>query len=176
MISFLLVGNVFAVMTDAECAQKAKNFTECNKSEGCEWNGNECVAKIALNEETDKDTEYELNNKIPKVSCGSGTGMITGIPKKIPELTSTVVTIIYIAIPVILVLLGSIDLFKGIAAGKEDEMKKGQKMFVKRLVTAAIVFFVVVIIKFVISLVADTNTTNIVDCIDCFVSNSCKEE
>ena len=117
-----------------------------------------------------------VDSSTNKVYCGEGEGSFTGIPKKIPELTSLAITIIQIAIPVILVIMGSLDLFKGITAGKEDEIKKGQQMFIKRLVTGAIIFFVVVIIKFLISIVADTNVTNMVDCIDCFISNSCKED
>lgn len=101
-----------------------------------------------------------------KVSCGN----ITGIPEKIPELTSFAVTLIQIAIPVVLILLGTIDLFKGITANKEDEIKKGQQMFIKRLIYGAIIFFVVIAVKFVISIIADATTTeNIVDCIDCFI-------
>ena len=102
-----------------------------------------------------------------KVSCGD----ITGIPEKIPELTSYVMTLIQIAIPVVLVIMGSLDLMKGITAGKEDEMKKGQQMFVKRLVVAVLIFVVVVIVKFLISVIADS-TDNIVECIDCFLSGT----
>lgn len=105
----------------------------------------------------------------PKVSCGN----VTDIPRKIPELTSMVVTIVQIAVPVILVVMGSMDLFKGITAQKEDEIKKGQQMFIKRLVVGALIFFVVVIAKLLISVVADTGSTNIIECIDCFLSNSC---
>ena len=105
----------------------------------------------------------------PKVSCGN----VTDIPKKIPELTSMAVTVIQIAVPVILVVMGSMDLFKGITAQKEDEIKKGQQMFVKRLVIGALIFFVVVIAKLLISVVADTSSVNIIECIDCFLSNSC---
>ena len=105
----------------------------------------------------------------PKVSCGN----VTDIPKKIPELTSMVITMIQIAVPVILVIMGSLDLFKGVTAGKEDEIKKGQQLFVKRLIVAGIIFFVVVIAKFVISIVADTSSANIIECIDCFTSNNC---
>lgn len=107
------------------------------------------------------------------VSCGNGNGMIKGIPGKIPELTSFVFTLIQVAVPVILVIMGSIDLFKGITAQKEDEIKKGRQMFIKRLAVAAIIYFVVIIVKFLISIVADTNVSNMVDCIDCFVSNDC---
>jgi len=105
-----------------------------------------------------------------KVSCGN----VTNIPSKIPELTSLAITMIQIAVPVILVIMGSLDLFKGITAGKEDEIKKGQQMFIKRLIVGALIFFVIVIAKFLISIVAEADTANIVECIDCFLSNDCK--
>jgi len=105
-----------------------------------------------------------------KVNCGN----ITNIPAKIPELTSYFITLVQIIVPVILVIMGSIDLFKGVTAQKEEEIKKGQVLFVKRLVVAAIIFFVVVVVKFIVSVVADTSSANIVECIDCFFSNSCK--
>ena len=107
---------------------------------------------------------------VAKVSCGN----ITGIPKKIPELTSLAITIIQIAVPVILVVVGSLDLFKGVTAGKEDEIKKGQQTFIKRLVIGALIFFIIVIVKFLVSVVASGSDTNIIECIDCFLSEKCK--
>lgn len=107
------------------------------------------------------------------VDCGN----VTDIPKKIPELTSFAVTVIQIAVPIILVIMGSIDLFKGITAQKEDEMKKGRQMFIKRLIVAAIIFFVIAITKFFVSIVSDSDDKdNITDCIDCFLSKTCKNE
>lgn len=106
---------------------------------------------------------------IEKVSCGN----VTGIPKKIPELTSFAITIVQIAVPVILVLIGSFDFFKAVTAQKEDEMKKAQSLFVKRLIIAGLIFFIVVIVKLIVSAVADASSANIVDCIDCFISGSC---
>ena len=118
-----------------------------------------------------------IDARTNKVYCGSEEqGRITGIPKKVPELTSAAVTIIQVAIPIILVMLGTLDLFKGITAGKEDEIKKGQQLFIKRLAVAAVVFLIVIIVKFFISVIADTNQTNIIDCIDCFIDNDCEED
>ena len=115
----------------------------------------------------------DVSAEVTKVTCGN----ITGIPKKIPELTSFIITVVQIAVPVILVVLGTLDLFKGVTAGKEDEIKKGQTMFIKRLVLGAIIFFIVVISKFLISIIADTDKTNIIECIDCFIDSAdCKEE
>ena len=111
-------------------------------------------------------------NAATKVKCGN----ITDIPAKIPELTSFVVTLVQIAVPVVLIITGMLDLLKGITAQKEDEIKKGQQMFIKRLILGALIFFVIVIVKFAISLVADSSTSNIVECIDCFVDNDCKRQ
>ena len=106
---------------------------------------------------------------VTKVSCGN----ITGIAAKIPELTSFAMTMIQIAVPIILVIVGSLDFFKAITAQKEEEMKKGQQIFVKRLIIAGIIFFTIVIAKVVISVVADSSSANIIDCMDCFLSNDC---
>ena len=111
---------------------------------------------------------------ITKVSCGN----VTCIPRKVPELTNDIVNVLQIAVPVILVLVGSIDLIKGITAGKDDEIKKGQRIIIKRLILAVIIFFLVILTKFVVSLVdSQTSSNNISQCIDCFMVdvNKCTE-
>ncbi len=114
-----------------------------------------------------------LFNILTKVSCGR----VTNIPYKIPHLTAELVTILEIAVPIILIIIGSIDLVKGIMAQKEDEIKKGQQIFVKRLIAAAIIFFVVAIVKLVVSVVSDSmDNADMVECIDCFISGVCKSE
>ena len=116
---------------------------------------------------------YDNYNKNGLVSCGEGSTMIEKIPSLIPKVVSIAYTMIQIAVPVVLVIMGSLDLFKGISAQKEDEIKKGQQMFVKRLVAAALVFFVFVIVKVVISFVADSSSNSIMDCAQCFIENEC---
>lgn len=111
------------------------------------------------------------------VSCGDGDNMITGIPKLLPQVVSITYTLIQVIIPILLVIFGSLDLVKGITAGKEDEIKKGQKILIKRVIVAAIIFFLIVIVKFLVSIVADaTSSNNITDCIDCFLSGKCIDE
>ena len=133
------------------------------------WNSPDLYDNPSSFAEEDFSSCTLKQNKSNKVSCGN----ITGIPSKIPSLTSKIITILQIAIPVILVIMGSLDLFKGITAQKEDEIKKGQQIFIKRLIFAVLVFFIVVIVKFLVSLVAESSTDNIVECIDCFISNNC---
>ena len=44
------------------------------------------------------------------------------IDEKIPNLVSTIVTVIKIVVPVLLVIFGMIDLVKGVIAQKDDEI------------------------------------------------------
>ncbi len=96
------------------------------------------------------------------------------IDESVPNLVSMVVKVIHIAVPVLLVVMGSIDLVKGIMAQKEDEIKKGQQTFVKRLIVAVIVFFVIAIVKFVISAVAGSDS-DIMKCANCFLEGASSE-
>lgn len=53
-------------------------------------------------------------------------------------------------LPVLVIILGIIDFIKAIGADKDDEMKKAQGRFVKRLIAAALVFLVPLIVEFVL--------------------------
>lgn len=109
-------------------------------------------------------------NALTVVDCGN----VTEIPAKVPNITSLIVTIVEIAVPVVLVIFGMMDLFKGVTASKEEEMKKGTKMLVKRIVLAFIIFFIFVITRLVVSVVADdTDKQNIVSCMNCFLNGQC---
>ena len=108
-------------------------------------------------------------------SCGNG--MIDQIPSIVPKIVSITYTLIHVAVPVVLVIMGSLDLFKGISAQKDEEIKKGQQMFIKRLISAALIFFVFAIVKFVISVVADDSNNQIMACAKCFIANEgCKNK
>lgn len=106
------------------------------------------------------------------VSCGNRT--LSNIPSALPQIISIIYIVIQIAVPIILVIMGSMDLFKGITAQKEEEIKKGQQMFIKRIIAAAIIFFVFVIVRIVVSLAAEgDDSPGILDCAECFIKNEC---
>ena len=101
-----------------------------------------------------------------KIVCGD-----TYAPMIAAQITRTVYMILQIATPLIIILLGMIDLGKAVMAHKEDDIKKSQQTFVKRLLVGASVFLVFVLAKFVIGLVAPANdNTDMWNCVDCFVS------
>ena len=72
-----------------------------------------------------------------------------------------IIPLIQIGIPIILILLGMLDLGKAVMASKEDEIKAAQKLLVKRLVYAVAIFFVVLIVQVVFGLLDTTENSEI---------------
>ena len=71
------------------------------------------------------------------------------------RLIGYLVNAIMIGVPILLIVLGMIDLGKAVIASKEDEVKKATKAFGKRFLYAAGVFAVVWLVSTVFSLVAN---------------------
>ena len=93
---------------------------------------------------------------------------------KIANAVHTIIVVIQIVVPVLLVVFGSIDFLKAIVAQKDDEIKKGQQTFIKRLIQGVIVFFIIAIVRLIISFVAgdDDEKANIINCFNCFVNGT----
>ena len=87
------------------------------------------------------------------------------IPFKLAYIIHLIFVLIQFGVPILLVIFGMLDLGKAVIASKEDEIKKGQQMFIKRLIAAIIVFFVFAVVRLVVGLTAD-NSGDLVDCID----------
>ena len=104
-----------------------------------------------------------------KNACG--TIYTEGIPQQVVTIIAALVFALKVVIPVLLIIFGMLDLGKAIIAQKEDEIKKGQQTFLKRLLTAAIVFFVVILTQFVVDLVAGDDSTSIWGCVNCIINN-----
>ncbi len=100
----------------------------------------------------------------------SGAG---GIPDPIVGLISTLFFGIKVVVPVLLVIFGMLDLGKAVMAQKEDEIKKGQQTFLKRLIAAAIVFLVIFVAQLVISIVSGQTKgqdANVWTCANCILT------
>ena len=107
---------------------------------------------------------YDGNN----ISCAALDGAM--IDKDLPRIVKTVILLLQIAVPVILVIFGSLDLVKGVIAQKEDEIASGRKTFFKRLLSAVFVFFVIAAVKLVVSFGAKDRYETVFNCADCFIS------
>lgn len=62
-----------------------------------------------------------------------------------------------IAIPVIIVVMGMIDLGKAVTASKDDEIKKAMKQLMVRLIAGVLIFFIPTIIMFVFRIITEFN-------------------
>ena len=88
--------------------------------------------------------------------------------KSLPNFTSTIYDLLKIATPVILIITGMLDMFKATAAQKEDDIKKAQQKFIKRLIAGAIVFFVISIVQLIVGFISGDQ--GIMSCANCFIN------
>ena len=70
-----------------------------------------------------------------------------------------IIPIIQIGIPIILIILGMLDLGKAVVASKEDEIKAAQKLLIKRAIYAVAIFFVVLAVNLVFGLLSSADET-----------------
>ena len=66
-----------------------------------------------------------------------------------------VLRLIQFAIPMLLILLGTIDLGKAVISSDDKEVKQAQSRLIKRVIYAVVVFFVSTLVILVMGIVAD---------------------
>lgn len=182
---------------DKDSVNSIKKYKDCEKPHVFKNNFNYSINKAKDASYTIFYFEAVINNNIPSeydntpsrgdiiendqgnysedsiVSCGPD--LIKDIPSLIPSTIHIIYLILQMVVPVILVVLGVIDFVKALTSQKDDEIKKGQKTFISRLIAGVLVFFIFSIVKLVISLVADNDkSAKIINCVDCFISDNDK--
>lgn len=98
------------------------------------------------------------------------TDVCESVPNDLFNIVSTIITLIKIGVPLLLIIFGMLDLGKAVVAQKEDEIKKGQQTFIKRIVAAILVFFVIAIVELVVGIAAGTSSETIMGCVDKFIN------
>lgn len=79
-----------------------------------------------------------------------------------------VIYIIRIVIPVIIILLGTLDLGKAVIAGEDKKIKEAQKIFIQRIIYGVAIFFIFVIVEVIFGLLGvETNEGDSKICWDC---------
>lgn len=79
------------------------------------------------------------------------------------------INFIQIAVPILLIVMGTIDLVKALVAQKDDQMKKAQSTLIKRLIVGVVIFFVPMLVKFLMVMV-NGNDANKNVCMDSFTN------
>lgn len=118
-----------------------------------------------------------LVNVLAEVTCGN---LGFKFDESLPKIVNIVVFAIKVFVPLLLIIFGMLDLGKAVIAQKDDEIKKGQQTLIKRVIAAAIVFFVVTIAQLLVNVVGGSDSSNISNCISCFtggttgITNRCR--
>lgn len=88
-----------------------------------------------------------------------GLGAVVSVVKFILKIIQWVV-------PIILIVLGTIDLVKAVVAGKDDDIKKHQQTLIKRIIAAVIVFLIPMLVSILMGWIGND------DWKDCWKSRS----
>ena len=76
------------------------------------------------------------------------------VPNTLFNVVSTIITGIKIVVPILLIIWGMLDFTKSVVAKKEEDIKKYQKAFGSRLISALIVFLIIFIVQLAVNLVS----------------------
>ena len=109
------------------------------------------------------------------VDCG-GLG---SVPYIILRFIGRIVNIIKVIVPVILIIMGMVDMAKATTASDEKQMQISRKMFMKRIIYAVMVLFVVSIVQLVFTILEKnifTNEKKLLSCASCAIGNDCDSE
>lgn len=133
--------------------------------EGGTSTGGQLVEDSGVHEEATADGDWDV-----ATFCeGPVQGVFTTI--------GWVFFILKIVVPIILIVMGSIDLAKAVAASKDDEIKKAVASLVKRAVLGILIFFIPTILSFVVELIGgddiyDENSGTFGRCTYCMLNPS----
>ena len=137
-----------------------------NDEDGCTHNGRFSCLWISGG----GSPGYCNTDDLQYIKCGGAFD----IPEQAPRIMSFAINLLKIGTPIILIITGIITLVKAVAASKEDDMKKAQSTLIRKAVAAALVFFVISIVQFVLLSVADSgDESSISNCLSCFMNNDC---
>lgn len=137
--------------------------------------GSTCLIRTVDAKNSNDFTQSEF---VGNMTCGGiatdGKGL--AFHKSLPSFTNKLYDILKVLTPVIIIVTGMLDMLKATTAQKEDEMKKAQKKFLNRLLAGIVVFLIFAIVEVVVGLIAKGNSDNVMNCIECFLSdyNKCQ--
>ena len=95
---------------------------------------------------------------INAVNVGEAANGFCANTANIWQLVGIVLLIFKIVIPILLIILGMIDLGKAVISSDEKAIKSSTKSLTMRIIAAVVIFFIPTLISFVFTLVSAFNT------------------
>lgn len=90
------------------------------------------------------------------------------------RLVGVVIKGIKIVVPIILIIVGMIDMAKAVTEKSEDKIKDAQNKLIKKAIAAVIVFLVATFVSVIMTLVAADEYKQCMECVDHPFGNECK--
>ena len=109
------------------------------------------------------DLIYLLNNSSGTI--GSAGDLCKQI-EPILRLVGIVVFGIKVVVPIMLIVVGMLDLAKAVTEKNEDNIKKAQQALIKKAIAAVIVFLIVTIVALLMNLIGNRDYEKCMDCIN----------
>ena len=98
------------------------------------------------------DTEIAKIKAANKMGVGDGGSGSCSLSKRVVGWLFKIIKWIRYIVPILLILLSVLDFMKAIASDSEDEMRKVGSKFVKRLIVAAIIFLLPLMLEFLLGI------------------------
>lgn len=119
---------------------------------------------------------FQCDNGQDYVACGTGVNAVTGIPTFVPRLVAFAIALMRVLIPVVLIITGTIEMFKSIISGNQDNIAKGKKKIIGKFVGALLAFFIISFVTNIVKLIARGDEKSVAKaCFNCFLNNKCND-
>lgn len=91
---------------------------------------------------------------------------------EIGKIITTIITIIKIATPIVLIIMGMIDFAKASAKSNAEEIAKAKNIFFTRAISGGLVYFVTSIVQLAVSIASDaTGNTGVWECVSKLINS-----
>lgn len=94
---------------------------------------------------------------------GANSDSCKGLESIVRLVKKGVFPIVQIVIPIILIVMGTVDLGKAVISSDDKEVKGAQGRLIKRCVYAVLIFFITTLVTVIMNLVGTANDKNVTD-------------
>ncbi len=94
---------------------------------------------------------------VAECNASGGIAVKCGIPAGLADMIHDAYDLLKIFVPIVLIIMGMIDMLKAVISQKEDEIKKGWNTLIKRTIYGVSVFFVFFLVQLIVSLLPNSS-------------------
>ena len=92
------------------------------------------------------------------------------------RIVGLVIFVIKVAVPIILIVVGMVDLAKAVGEKDEKTIKEAQNRLIKRVIAAILVFLVITIVGIIFGVLGENDYKECMHCVNHPFADECKEQ